>query len=92
MILPMAISLLLGVSIIGTARFLTPKGCEWIFDDTAGFDAFCVGNCEGQPQSCSDNNGNNVAIIIACVGLFFMVFPIIYYLQKKTTSGSKLFD
>jgi hypothetical protein len=92
MILPLAISPVLGISIIGTARFITPKGCEWIFDDTRGFDAFCVGNCEGQPQFCSDDNGNNIAIIIACGGLFFMVLPIIYYFQRRTASDSRLFD
>lgn len=90
-----AVSLILGLTLLGIGIYLIPKDCELIGDDTASMHTIRV-NCKNEPQPCLDDMGNLGARIIAGLGLFFVLLPPLYPFiedfQKRKIVENKLFD
>ena len=94
-ILLIATSIFLGILLLGIGGYIVPKDCELIGDDSIGMHTICP-NCEDYPQPCLDDMGNLGARIVTGVGLFFILFPLLYPFihdfQNQRLEKDKLFD
>lgn len=92
-----ALSIVLGLTLLSIGIYIVPKDCELLGDDFGYYysDSICI-KCENEPQPCLDDMGNLGARIIAGLGLFFVLLPPLYPFiedfQKKKIVENKLFD